>query len=449
MSVILYNPSNSKMLAKYDYMSDKVLTHKLSLNQSANVSWRNTELSVRVSMLNVLANKIEQKKNYLATLITVTMGKPISAAITEVEKCCLAIRYFADNGASMLAPIESETSIQILQPLGTVLAVMPWNYPLWQVIRVLAPNLLLGNSVALCHAPNVFIVAKALEDIVDSAGMPKGLLIALLQEHSKTRKLIASEYINGLAFTGSDKVGALLAGYSAQALKPSTVECGGSDPYIVLQDADLELATDVIIAMRMNNSGQVCVAAKRIIVVAEVLHEFLTLVQAKLNRINFADPMLESTVLGPLARSDIRDQVHAQVQESIKSGAKCLLGGYVPNVAGFFYPPTLLTDVTPDMSVFQEEVFGPVMPVIVAKNVEQALLIANQHKYGLGAAVFTRDAELARAITLKLEAGLCAINRGITSDPSLPFGGIGRSGYGRELGSEGLKSFANFKVVFK
>lgn len=448
MSVRVFNPANSLQLANYSYMNQSEVYDKLKLNQLANQIWQNTSVQDRSKALLNFAKLLEERKHYFATLITVSMGKPITNAIKEVEKCCMAIRYYAEHGPIMLEPKSLASSCQILQPLGTILAVMPWNYPLWQVVRVLAPNFILGNSIALCHSPNVFVVAKALESLVAQSDLPSCLLISLLQEYKYCQQLIASDYIKGLAFTGSDNVGAMLAGYAGSALKPSTVECGGSDPYLVLADADFDLAAETIVAMRMNNSGQVCVSAKRIIVVESAYQSMVDLIYDKMSNIKCGDPMQSSTCFGPLARDDIRQEVHAQVLASVSEGARCVLGGKLPCGSGYYYPPTMLIDVTPEMTVFKQEVFGPVMTLIRANCTQHAIELANEHKYGLGAAVFTQDHSLANKIALSLNAGICAINRGISSDPSLPFGGVGRSGYGRELGVEGVTAFANIKIVF-
>lgn len=443
------NPHNEVNLAVWDYDDLMELTHKINSANAAQSLWASKTAEKRCELIIKLAELIDQHEYYWAMLITVTMGKPISAALKEIAKSTSALRYFAKSELLSKKKIESSFSdtYEILQPLGVVYAVMPWNYPVWQVIRVLAPNLLLGNAIVLAHSPNVHVIALALEQVVVDAGLPKGLLTAVRPEYKHSEEILHMPAIKGLAFTGSDRVGAILAGYAGSALKPSTLECGGSDPYIVLSDADLPKAAETIKAMRLNNAGQVCISAKRVIVIQDIYDKFIKLIYDQMEPVKYADPMNLETVLGPLARDDIRDRVHALVQSSISLGAKCLLGGTIPKTKGFYYPATLLIDVTSEMPVFQEEVFGPVMCLIKAENEEHAIALANQNKYGLGGAVFSENLANAEAIAKKLNVGTCMINRGVSSDPSLPFGGLGRSGFGRELGRYGIKAFANVKIV--
>lgn len=446
---ISVNPHNAVELTRWQPDSFNILHEKITRANAAFKLWQEVSLAERAKLIIKLADIIEQNQHYWAALITATMGKPITFALKEVVKSASVLRHFANPELLAVKKINSSyaDTYEILQPLGVIYAVMPWNYPIWQVIRVLAPNLLLGNAMALAHAPNVHIVALALEQALVTAGFPRGMLVALRPEHQHSKDILAMPAIKGLAFTGSDKVGAILAGYAGSALKPATLECGGSDPYLVLADADLPAAAKIILAMRLNNSGQVCISAKRIIIVQEVYEEFLAIIKSLMQAVEYSDPMQPETTFGPLARADIREAVHKQVIDSIALGADCLLGGEMPSTRGFYYPATLLTDVTPEMPVFFEEVFGPVMCLIRADSDQHAIKLANQHKYGLGAAVFSEDSNKADNIAKKLNVGTCMINAGVSSDPCLPFGGIGRSGFGRELGSDGLRAFANIKII--
>ena len=445
-----YDPSTGRLLTTWHVDSQQLLARKIKQVDVGFKEWSRVQLSARVAAINYLAEILSNQQDYFASLIAITMGKPITAAKKEVQKCALVLRHYANP--EFLTPVAIASSYQesyeVLQPMGAIFTVMPWNYPLWQVIRVLAPNLLLGNAILLAHAPNVHAVALALEQAMIKAGLPQGLLTVVRPDYSHSQAILLAPEIIGLAFTGSDKVGASLAAMAGAALKPSTLECGGSDPYIVLADADLIAAAKTIIAMRMNNSGQVCVSAKRVIVIAEIYDQFIELLYDLLLGIKFAEPLSSDTEYGPMARSDIRAEVHSQVQQSIAAGANCLLGGSFDEMApGYYYPATMLTGVTPDMPAFVEEVFGPVLAVTKADSIEQAIILANQHKYGLGAAVFSQDLDLAQDIAKQINVGTCMINAGVSSDPCLPFGGIGRSGYGRELGQEGIRAFANIKII--
>lgn len=446
-----YNPENGLLLASYECSKESYVLSKINLSYSASNDLKNISINDRSAALKKLSSSIRKKQDYFAMLITITMGKPITHARLEVEKCCDAMDHYANYAPDFLK-LECKASSyhkswQLLQPLGVVFTVMPWNYPLWQVIRVLAPNFMLGNSLVLAHAPNVYAVGSALQSIIDTSDFPKGMLTNILPDYNFYRAIIQHDNISGLAFTGSDRVGGMLASYAAEALKPTTLECGGSDPYIVLEDADIVNAAKVIAKMRFNNSGQVCISAKRVIVLDKVYDDFIDLIKLETKKYQYGSPQIKDTIMGPIARADIRENVHNQVLDAKQRGAICLAGGEIPDTQGYYYPASVLIDVNDDMRVFKEEVFGPVLSIIKVKDEKEALKLSNNHVYGLGAAVFTRDQEKGLEFAKNIKCGTCAINSGISSDFSLPFGGVGRSGFGRELGLEGLKAFANIKSI--
>ena len=444
-----FNPANGQLICEWPLDAWAQILGSINASEAAFQTWSALTVQERCRLLNNLADELEQAASSLAKLIASTMGKPVTAAHAEITKSALAIRYFAR--AELLEPKSLTSSYdhayEVLQPLGVIFTVMPWNYPVWQIVRVLAPNFLLGNAMLLAHAPNVHAVGLYLAKIIANAGLPAALLTPVRPDYIDYQKIIEHPQIKGLAFTGSDKIGAKLAGYAGAALKPATLECGGSDPYLVLADANLEHAANKIVAMRMNNSGQVCVSAKRVIVHAKVYEQFVALCEQLIKEIAFGDPADPATLYGPLARLDIQQKVQQQVQASIAQGANCRLGGCLPNQPGYYYMATLLTEVTPEMTVFKEEVFGPVMAIIKAESDAEAIKLANQHEYGLGAAIFTQNLAYGQELAQQIKSGICMINTGVSSDPALPFGGVGRSGFGRELGLEGLRAFANIKII--
>jgi succinate-semialdehyde dehydrogenase/glutarate-semialdehyde dehydrogenase len=380
------------------------------------------------------------------------MGKPVTQGAAEVEKCASACEYFAAQATAFLAPIHVSTEWAVSRvhfvPLGTILAVMPWNFPLWQVVRCAAPALMAGNTVVLKHASNVTGCALAMGEIFAAAGLPRGVFSVLVINSKRVKAVLEDHRIQAVALTGSTEAGQSIAAKAGAALKKTVLELGGSDPYVVLEDADLERAARVCAEARLINSGQSCIAAKRFIVVRAVRDAFLARFQSHLAAARMGDPMDPQTTLGPLARSDLRDLLHAQTRESVDAGARLLLGGETPPGRGWFYPATLLADVRPGMRAFDEETFGPVAALVTAHDEAEAISLANKSSFGLGAAVFTRDVERgARIAAEELEAGACFVNVFVRSDARLPFGGVKASGYGRELGEFGIREFVNVKTV--
>jgi succinate-semialdehyde dehydrogenase/glutarate-semialdehyde dehydrogenase len=385
--------------------------------------------------------------------MTDEMGKPLKDALAEVEKCAWVCDYYAENTAKFLEDelvnTDATKSFVRYQALGLVLAVMPWNFPFWQVFRFAAPALMAGNGALLKHASNVPGCAAAIEEAFNECGVPKGLFTNLHIPSDRVGDLIRHPLVKAVTLTGSDAAGRSVAKIAGECLKKTVLELGGSDPYIVLEDADLELAAETCKNSRLINAGQSCISAKRMIVVSAVYDDFIKLFKEKMAAVTFGDPNDDSSGIGPMARADLRDELHAQVEKSIEKGAECILGGQVPDRVGAFYPPTILTNVKPGMPAYEAELFGPVAAVIQAKDEDEAIRIANDTGFGLGAAVFTQDVNKGERIAAEfLQAGSCFVNGPVKSDPRLPFGGIKESGYGRELSHFGIKEFVNIKTVW-
>ncbi len=404
-------------------------------------------------MLKNIAANLRKQQKQLATLATNEMGKPISQSMAEVEKCAMTLEYYAKNGASFLKDeiviTDAKKSYVSYQPLGVVLAIMPWNFPYWQVFRAMAPMLMAGNTMLLKHASDVSGCALAIENLLKDAGVPKGLFQTLLLPSKEIKNLIAHEAIAAVTLTGSTAAGKDVASIAASHIKKQVLELGGSDAYIILEDADMQLAVKTCADGRLVNTGQSCVAAKRFVVVKSVLKEFEIGMLEAFKQAHFGDPFNEANKIGPMARIDLRDELHQQVLKSVEKGAKLLCGGYIPEGDGAFYPPTILTKVKKGMPAYDEELFGPVAAIIDAKDESDAIRIANDSIYGLGAGIFSRNKKRAEEIATKqLQAGNCFVNSFVHSDPRLPFGGIKQSGYGRELSSFGMKEFTNAKTIF-
>ncbi len=381
------------------------------------------------------------------------MGKPLAQGRGEAEKCASACDYFAEHAARFLAPDPIETdarkSYVAFAPLGVVLAVMPWNFPFWQVFRFAAPALMAGNGCLLKHASNVTGCALAIEELLRDAGFPEDLFQALLLRGGAVEQALARPEVRAVTLTGSAEAGRSIAAAAGKLLKKSVLELGGSDPYIILDDADLDHAAETCAASRLINSGQSCIAAKRFIVVGAVRQAFAERFVERMRARRAGNPMDEGVDLGPLARRDLRERLHAQVAESVRRGAKVLLGGEIPPGPGAFYPATVLDNVGPGMPAYDEETFGPVAAVIAARDEADAIRIANDSSFGLGAAVFTRDSERGERLAREaIEAGSCFVNSLVRSDPRLPFGGVKESGYGRELSAYGIREFVNVKTMY-
>lgn len=445
------NPAAGEIFQTYQSHTSAQLDAILSASAHAASQWREVSKEARAGKLWDVAKILEVRRDEFAALMTREMGKPITQARAEVEKCAWVCRYYAENGPGFLEdePIASDASESYLSyhPLGVVLAVMPWNFPFWQVFRFAAPALTAGNGGILKHASNVTGCALAIEQIFREAGYPEDLFRTVLIDADQVAELIARPEIAAVTLTGSERAGAAVAEAAGKAIKKSVLELGGSDPYIVLADADLDLAAEKCATSRLLNSGQSCIAAKRFLVESAVYQTFTEKLIEQMRAQQLGDPELEDTDIGPQAREDLRESLHQQVTESIEAGASLKLGGEIPDGVGYFYPATVLTGVKPGMPAFDEELFGPVAAVIEVADVEEAIRLANQSDYGLGSAVFTRDIEKAKAIARRIESGCCAINDFVKSDPRLPFGGIKRSGYGRELSKLGIHEFVNIQTV--
>lgn len=447
------NPATGEKIADYDIHGPSDVDLILSKTHQAQGYWSSLAVSDRADHMRAAARVLRGRSDRYADLMADEMGKPVSQGRSEVEKCAWVCDYYADNAERFLAdePIDTDASESFVayRPLGIVLAIMPWNFPFWQVFRFAAPNLMAGNAGVLKHASNVPGCALAIENVFHEAGFPKDVFRTLMIGSDQTGRVISHPLVKAVTLTGSTAAGRAVAEQAGHALKKTVLELGGSDPYLILTDADLKAATEACVDSRLINSGQSCIAAKRFIVVDAVREEFearfVKLMEAK----RMGDPHDDDCDVGPQARHDLRDELHRQVLESVEKGAKCLTGGRIPKLDGAYYPPTVLTNVTKGMPAFDDELFGPVAAIIPVANEEQAIRAANDSVFGLGAAVFTKDTERGREIAKQsLEVGACFVNSLVKSDPRLPFGGINESGYGRELGPHGIREFVNAKTVW-
>ncbi|KTC78684.1 NAD-dependent succinate-semialdehyde dehydrogenase [Legionella cincinnatiensis] len=452
MKIQTINPTTEQVLQSYDCLSIKEIHEKLNQGHKAYLSWKQTSFTQRKSLMLQLAQLLKNKTDELAQLMTYEMGKPITAGKAEINKCAWLCEHYAEHAEEYLAPKIVQTEMRKAKvchlPLGIVFAIMPWNFPFWQVFRFAVPSLMAGNVAALKHAPISTGTGNKIEQLFLEAGFPPHVFQHLIVDNDGAAKVIEHPSVIAVTLTGSGRAGSAVAGHAGKFLKKSVLELGGNDPYLVLEDADLDLAANCIVNSRLNNSGQVCIAAKRIIVLKSIENELVQKIMEQMAGFKMGDPLHPDTKLGPLARLDLRDSLHLQVEKSLKQGAKLLLGGIIPDGQGYFYPPTLLTNVTPGMPAFDEELFGPVIAIISANNEKEAIAYANQSQYGLGAAVFTRDLEKGEHIaTYEIDVGVCFVNAFVASDPRLPFGGIKESGYGRELSREGILEFVNIKTI--
>jgi succinate-semialdehyde dehydrogenase/glutarate-semialdehyde dehydrogenase len=454
--IITVNPATEEPIAEYHTMTSGEIREAITLSYWDYISWRDRTLSERSALMKRLAKLLRLEKDQHAALMSREMGKPLSQALAEVEKSAWVCDYYADHAASFLKPEKRDLGDGLLgvvkfEPIGLVLGIMPWNFPFWQVFRFAAPAIMAGNGVMVKHAPNVTGSAIAIEQLFRDAGFPAHLYsavhIALEEVDILTGFMIDHPAIQGVSLTGSTAAGRAVAAKAGKALKTSVLELGGSDPYIVLDDADIPQAVNLCAAARLLNSGQSCIAAKRFIVHSHVFEQFERLLLERMQSAVMGDPFDPAVEIGPLARHDLREQLHNQVTRSVADGARLLCGGKIPEGKGFFYPPTVLSGVHKWMEVYSEETFGPVATLIQAKDDSEAVLIANDTPYGLGSAVFSGNTERALTIADQLEAGCCFINSMVKSDPRLPFGGVKQSGYGRELSSYGIHEFVNIKSL--
>ncbi len=453
MSMKSINPATGETVAEYPTLTTKEVHGAIERADGAFRQWRQSSFATRAKLMQSAADLLRKRAPALAKLMAEEMGKPLKDGKAEAEKCAWVCEYYAEKAEQFLANERIETdaaeSFVTYQPLGVVLAVMPWNFPFWQLFRFAAPSLMAGNVGLLKHASNVPGCALAIEEIFKDSGFPKGVFTTLLVGSDAIEGIIEHKLVRAVTLTGSTPAGRAVAKKAGEMLKKSVLELGGSDPYIILEDADLASAVNTCVSSRLINAGQSCIAAKRFIVVESQRDAFEKLFVDRMAAAKMGDPMDEATEVGPQARVDLRDDLHEQVQQSIKQGARCLLGGKVPDGPGAYYPPTVLTDVQPGMPAYDEELFGPVAAIIPVADQGEAIRVANDTAFGLGAAIFTQNLELGRHLAAtELEAGACFVNSFVKSDPRLPFGGIKESGYGRELSHHGIREFVNTKTVY-
>ena len=431
---------------------DTELKGVISNVASANSEWANTTLDERIKTIRAAGELLQKRRDALATLITTEIGKVISESYAEIDKCIFACEYYADHAPQFLADehINSDASRSYVayQPLGTILGIMPWNFPFWQVFRFAIPALLTGNTAILKHASNVPQCALAAEQLLHDAGIPNNVFRSLMIHSSQLEPLYTDSRIRGIALTGSEQTGRIVAQQAGANLKKIVLELGGSDAFIVLEDADLESAVNTAVASRFFTSGQSCINAKRIIVLEDIANKFVSMFYDAVKPIKPGDPMDPSTKIGPLARADLRDKLHHQVKQSIRMGADPIIGCFQSTEEGFYYHPSILEHVTKGMPAYDEELFGPVASIIYARDEQDAIRIANDTKYGLGGSVWTRDTQHGEQVARQIQSGSVYVNGLVKSDPRLPFGGIKNSGFGRELYRHGMLEFANAKTIW-
>jgi len=451
-NAVSINPATEEKVAEYERISVEKATKKVTQAKIAYNSWKQISSEERSKLMHKLADVLEQNKEEYAQLATKEMGKVIGQSRKELEKCAWICRYYADNTSTLLAneTVETEAtkSYVTFQSLGVILAVMPWNFPFYQVIRFAAPAIMAGNTGVLKHASNVQGCAFALEDAFDKAGFPKGVFTNLNIGASHVKDIIENKNIVAVTLTGSDAAGRSVASIAGQNLKKTVMELGGSDAYVVLDDVDLEEATEMATFGRLQNNGQTCIAAKRFVVLDKIYDDFLELFKKKMEAAKMGAPTDEDTYYGPMARVDLRDEIHEQVNKTISQGGRLVVGGVIPESEGAYYPATILADLKPGMEAFDEELFGPVASVIRAKDEDEAIELANNSQFGLGSGVMSGSKERGERVALKLEAGSSFVNKLVVSDPRLPFGGIKNSGYGRELSGYGIREFVNTKSIW-
>ncbi len=446
------NPADGAVLKTFEEWDEARIEQALAASAAAAVEWSAVPISERAGLLRSAAEVLRQRKEGLAQLMTREMGKLLTESRGEVEKCAWACDFYAEHGAQFLADeiidTDASRSLVAYQPLGTVLAVMPWNFPFWQVFRFAAPGLLAGNTALLKHASNVPQCAQAIEDVFRAAGLAHGVFQNLVIGSERVQQIIEDERVHAVTLTGSEPAGRAVAATAGGCLKKSVLELGGSDPFVVLEDADFDWAVQQGVSSRYMNCGQSCIAAKRFIVVEAAADQFLALFRDAVARLQPGDPMQETTRLAPMARSDLRDDLHRQVRDSIDAGAQPLIGCEPIDGPGAYYQASILDRVTPAMRAYREELFGPVAIVIRAADEEHAMRIANDSGFGLGGSVWTRNNARGERLARRLQCGSAFVNGLVKSDPRLPFGGIKRSGYGRELSHHGIREFVNAKTIW-
>lgn len=443
------NPFDLTILSDYQYITDSQAIQIIDINQKTFIQWKRQTVAERLKFIKNLIFALTNNKETLARQCTAEMGKPYKQAVAEVEKCRLLCEYYIDNAEEFLAPktikTDASESYVTYEPLGVILGVMPWNFPYWQVFRFAIPSIIAGNTVAVKHASNVAGCAIMIEKLFKEAGFPDGVYKNLLVSGKQVEKIIENPIVKAVSLTGSEKAGASVAATAVKGIKKSVLELGGSNAFIILEDADIDKAAETAVTARMQNTGQSCIAAKRFLVHKSLFDAFTTKFKSRVEALKSGDPMDEDTYIGPLARVDLAEEVEKQVEESVKMGAKIITGGNRNNA---FYEPTILIDVTTDMPVFKEEVFGPVAPVMPFSTFEEAVELSNATEFGLGVTVFTENIESIKEKLHLFNEGAVFINALVKSDPALPFGGVKKSGFGRELAENGIKEFVNVKTVY-
>ncbi len=455
MAIATINPATGETLKTYEPLSDEALEDKIARAAAAATSYRRTTLEERAGWLRAAADVLDADTDMLAELITTEMGKTLAAAKAEVQKSAKGLRFYAEHGPSFLEPrkadaaaVGAQDAYVVYQPLGVILAIMPWNFPLWQAIRFAAPALMAGNVGLLKHASNVPQTALYLEELFRKAGFPDDVFQTLLIGSGAVEQVLRDDRVVAATLTGSNAAGESVARIAGDVIKKTVLELGGSDPYIVMPSADLDRAAEVGVTARCQNNGQSCIAAKRFFVHADVAEEFTRLFAEKLEALKVGDPMAADTLVGPLATESGREDVERYVQDAVDKGATVVVGGERPDGPGWFYPPTLLTGVTPEMAVHSEEVFGPVAALYTVRDLDEAIEIANSHPYGLGANLWSEDQGERQRFVRDVASGMAFVNGMTTSYPELPFGGVKQSGYGRELTELGMREFMNTKTVW-
>lgn len=443
------NPFNQQVLAEHPLMDDAALQQALAVAATGWRQWRSWKPAQRAELLLQLAHHLEEEKESLARLMASEMGKVLREGRAEIEKCATACRYYAEHGEAMLRdePVASEARQSMVshEPLGIILGIMPWNFPFWQVLRAAVPALMAGNAFLLKHAPNVTLCSKALARLFQEAGFPEGVFQSLIIDVDQVEAVIAHDLVRGVTLTGSERAGSAVAALAGKYIKKTVLELGGSDPFIVLEDADIAEAATVAVQSRMQNAGQSCIAAKRFIVLHAVYDAFVAEAIQRLKALRQGDPLNEATTMGPMARLDLAQQLEAQQRASLQKGATILYGG---TSEGCNYAPTLLANVQPGQPAFDEELFGPLGVLLAAADDADAVALANRSRYGLGATIWTADRRRGECLARQLECGGVFVNSLMRSDVRFPFGGMKRSGYGRELSRHGLLEFTNIKTIY-
>lgn len=449
MSIKTINPATEEIIAEYQNITEADLTSKVAKSREAFSKWK-TDIKNRSVFLHLMAENLRKDKESLAKVATKEMGKPLKESLAEVEKCAWAMEFYGDNGETFLNPeiinTDARKSFVAFDPIGVIASIMPWNFPYWQALRFAAPSLMAGNTIVLKPASVTMQCGIEMEKLFLKTGFPEGVFQTLVSNSSMAEKLIDSN-INAVTFTGSNIVGAKVAQRATSQIKKCVLELGGSDPFIVCSDADVEKASTGAVKGRFINCGQSCIASKRFFVVKNLAKEFIEKFVQKVEKLNVGDPMSDSTDIGPLVNADGLNRIEEMVQDAVAKGARILTGGKRLKDKGYFYAPTVLDNITPDMMVAHEEVFGPVAPVTIVEDENEAIRLANSSKYGLGASIWTQNLDKAEKLSRQVESGIVTVNNVVISDPRIPFGGVKQSGFGRELSKYGMLEFVNVKSV--